>query len=248
MALTISYVVPVHNDELTVAAVVRAIVARLGGHPGSEVLLVENGSTDGSLAAVKELASTLSADRVKVFAGESSKGLGNAWREGIRLTTGDLVVLTASDLPFGFSDLDEALALTSLPPLVLGSKAHPGSAVEVDRVRQIMSASFRLVRGLLLGLWQGDTQGTLLVNGSLVRRLLPELQSSDYLIGTEIVAHAVKAGVTPIEVAVCYRRQDRRSTVSPAADSLRMLIGVARLRWRLHRPLPAPNPQARSHR
>ncbi len=235
MTPTISYVVPVHNNALSIEAVVRRITTRLAGHPGSEVVLVENASSDASGAVVRRLAATLSTDDVTVLAGRSPQGIGSAWREGIALTAGSMVVLTASDLPFDFSDLDAALSLEPLPLLVIGSKAHPESVVQVGRARQVMSKGFRLARGLLLGLWQGDTQGTLLVSGPLLRSLAPDLSSTGYLIGTEIVAEAVRTGVTPAEVRVSYPRQDHRSTVSPVADSLRMLMGLVRLRRRLRR-------------
>jgi dolichyl-phosphate beta-glucosyltransferase len=235
VTLTISYVLPVHNDASSIGEVVRRITERIDAYPGSEVVLIENASTDRSAAVIEGLADTRSTERVTVLSCRSHKGIGRAWRAGIPLTTGELVVLTASDLPFGFSDLDAALNMNPTPPLIIGSKAHPGSRVEVDRLRLIISHGFRLIRGVLLGLWQGDTQGSLLINGPLVRSLLPDLECADYLIATEIVVESVRRGVAPREVPIDYPRQAQRSTVSPLVDSLRMVAGLMRLRRRLRR-------------
>jgi hypothetical protein len=241
---TISYVIPVHNNASSIASVVRRVAERIAAHPGSEVVLIENASTDASAAVIEGLADTLSTERVTVLACRSAKGIGCAWRVGIPRTTGELVVLTASDLPFGFSDLDGALRLQPRPPLLIGSKAHPSSVLEVDRLRKMMSRLFRVVRGLLLGLWQGDTQGSLLISGPLLRELAPDLGCADYLVATEIIAEGVRRGVTPVEVPITYPRQDQRSTVSPLRDSLRMLAGLVRLRRRLHRRRTAGRPRS----
>ena len=45
---SVSYVIPVHNQIADLRKTVRLLVERLGHLPGSEIILVENGSTDGS--------------------------------------------------------------------------------------------------------------------------------------------------------------------------------------------------------
>jgi glycosyltransferase involved in cell wall biosynthesis len=230
MTSHLSFVLPVHNDAATIEGIARRIVERLTSSPGSQLMLVENASTDNSAAVARRLAGTLTNAAVEVVALSSGKGIGRAWRRAIPLTTGDLVVLTGSDLPFGFSDLDAAMRMEPVPALSIGSKAHRDSVVEVMPTRKLMSMVFRLVRGLVLGLWQGDTQGSLLIEGPLLRRLAPDLRCTDYLIATEIVARAVAVGVTPVEVPIAYPKPDRPSNVAPLADSLRMLVGLVRLR------------------
>lgn len=235
---TITYVLPVHNDEPAIAGVVGRLVDRLTAWPGSEVILVENGSADGSAEECRRLASAAGTDAVRVLVAQTPKGMGNADREGIRLSRGDLVVLTGSDLPFAFTDLDAFLALEPRPRLALGSKAHPASVVETSLLRTVMSAGFRLFRRLVLGIRAGDTQGTVIIEGTLARELLPRLECEDYLLTTEVVAWAARAGVEPVEVPVVYRRATS-STISPVRDASRMAIGLLRLRRRIRRG-PAP--------
>ena len=57
-----------------------------------------------------------SSDNVRVRAVASAKGYENAVRRGIELSDTEHIMLTAADLPFGFSDLDAALVLDPLPP------------------------------------------------------------------------------------------------------------------------------------
>jgi hypothetical protein len=154
------------------------------------------------------------------------------------LARGDTFVLTAADLPFGFTDLDGYLGMSPRPQLVMGSKTHRESQIETPVVRRAMSAGFGLLRASLIGL-DIDTQGSVLIQRSLAQILLPRLRAGDYLIGAEINVWAVHEGVTPVEIPVVYTASGR-STVSPLRDSISMAAGLLALRRRLaeeQRPL-----------
>lgn len=234
MAPRLSYVLPVHNQERVLRQSVEQLVTRLRAFPGSEVLLVENASRDSSAALCVQLAGEHGSEPVPVRSAQSAQGMGHALRRGIELAGGDVVVLTAADLPFGFTDLEAYLAQQPPPRLAIGSKAHRASRTRIPILRRLMSESFRLLRRLTLGLHVGDSQGTILIEASLARTLAPHLRCGDFLISTEIVAWAVSAGVTPVELPVTYVAHGG-STVSPWRDSVRMAVGLLALRRRLHR-------------
>jgi dolichyl-phosphate beta-glucosyltransferase len=228
---SVSYVIPVHNQIAELRKTVRLLVERLGHLPGSEIILVENGSTDGSGPLCLSLATAFDSEAVAVRVTTSAKGLGFAWRRGMAMARGDTFVLTAADLPFGFTDLDGYLGLSPRPLLVMGSKTHRESRIETPVLRRAMSAGFGLLRARLIGL-DIDTQGSVLIQRSLAQALLPRLQAGDYLIGAEINMWAVHDGVTPVEVPVVYTASGR-STVSPIRDSVAMAAGLVSLRRRV---------------
>ena len=206
---------------------------RLRTIPGSEIIAVENGSTDDSPQIVRRLATELTSSAVTTVDAVSAKGFGNAYREGLRLASGDLVVLSAADLPFGFSDLDSYLTMQPAPRLAIGSKSHPGSHVEVPIARRIASAVYRILRHLILGMEVRDSQGTILIEGELARRLLPLLRSSDYFVSTEIIALAGALGVEPVEVPVNYPSAQRDSKVRVLHDGWLMVRQMIELRARI---------------
>jgi dolichyl-phosphate beta-glucosyltransferase len=238
----ITYTLAVHDQARWMEVNVSRVVERLRSFPGSEVILVENGSTDGSLELARRLSARLSTREVVVRVDSVPQGLGNAHRRGLQMARGDLVVVIGVDLPFGFSDLDQWLALDDPPPLVLGSKSHPRSQLEVCAGRQAMSLGFRAARRLILGLAAGDTQGSILISGPLAHRVEPHLRCTDYLVTTEIVAWAVRLGARPLELPVIYPRAATRSTVKPLRDAERMLAGMVALRRRLRRIDPGGAP------
>src|SRR5882757_4610711 len=75
--VALSYVVPAHNSMPVIAATLRELAQRLR-HTNSEILVVENGSTDGTLDLLRELEGNWSFDRPKLRVLTSEKGLGNA--------------------------------------------------------------------------------------------------------------------------------------------------------------------------
>ena len=233
--MTITYTLAVHDSTGWMEENVIRVVERLRAFPGSEVILVENGSRDGSLAMARELAARLSCDGVAVRVESVAKGLGLAHRRGLQLARGDLVVVIGVDLPFGFSDFDAWRDLADPPPLVLGSKSHPGSRLGISPGRRIISLGFRLARRLVLGIPSGDTQGSILLAGGLARQIAPRLRCTDYLVTTEIVAWAIRLGARPLEVPVVYPGTPAQSTIRPLRDSARMLAGMFALRRRLRR-------------
>jgi len=228
-----SYVLPVHNQESVLLHSVLRLHARLREFPDSEILLVENGSSDESAALCAELSSMLAADGVAVRTATSPKGMGHALRRGMAMARGDVVVLTAADLPFDFTDLDAYLATWPRPRIAIGSKGHPQSQVDVASERRVMSEVFRWMRRATLGLRVRDSQGTIFLDASLCRRILPRLACGDFLISTEVVCWAIAEGAEPVEMPVVYPRS-QSSTVSPVRDSARMLAEMVALRRRLH--------------
>lgn len=234
--MRISYVVPAHNEARVLEGTVQRVVDRLSAnHSGSQVIVVENGSTDATAAVAQRLAADLTDKSVEVIAARSGKGFGNAYREGLRHATGEVVVFTAADLPFGFSDLEAYLAREPRPPVAIGSKAHPESNIEIGALRRFMSWAFSVLRRIVLQMKVKDSQGTILMEGDLARELLPDLISSDYLVSTEMIARASAQGVEAIELPIEYVDLRKDSKVEPLRDGWRMFRGLLRLRKSLKR-------------
>ena len=242
--LDISVVVPAHNSGELIERTVELLAVRLAG-TSAELIVVENGSTDDTWARCGRLAEAWQTPGVSFLPLQSAKGMGNALRTGIQASRGRSVLLTADDLPFGFDDLDhlDRLAAESeadLPPMLIGSKAHPDSAADRGAWRGLLTWGFSILRRLVLGMRTRDPQGTLIVDGRLVRELAQRAPEAGFLFTTELVYLVERIGVHPLEVPVRLSRshQIHRSRIS-GRDALSMTIGLVRLRVRHHgRRLP----------
>lgn len=231
--MDLTVVIPAHNSAAVIESTVRRIAEHLHGQ-AVEIIVVENGSTDATAERCRDLMRDWDAGAVPVRIMRSDKGLGNALRAGAIASDGARVLLTADDLPFGFDDLEGAAALGSeLPPVLIGSKAHAESAVDRGRARGVLTGGFALLRRLILGIRTGDPQGTILVDGPLLRRLAPYLDEPGFLFTTELVYAAELAGIRPFEVPVRLSEEhSEHGTRVTASDVVSMATGLVRLRRR----------------
>ena len=89
MMLNVSAIIPVYNEEITVGNVIRTV---LESKVFSEVICINDGSTDKSLEILKSLKKIILIDFKKNF------GKGRALAEGIRKASGEIIVFIDSDL------------------------------------------------------------------------------------------------------------------------------------------------------
>ena len=231
--VALSYVVPAHNSAPIIGATLRELASRLR-HGDSEILVVENGSTDGTLELLQDLQQSWGFDRPQLRVLTSDKGLGNALRAGMKASRGDVVVFGADDLPFGFDELDAAsgLDVASLK-VVIGSKAHPRSAVDRSPTRVVLSRGFRILRRIACGMRTGDPQGTFVLDGPWARAVAESLQEPGFLLTTELVYLAELQGVRPVEVPVRLRADHAaHGTRVRLVDIRKMMLGTVALRRR----------------
>jgi glycosyltransferase involved in cell wall biosynthesis len=209
---SLSYVLPVHNDEKTLAPNVARLAEHLRQYEGSEILLVENGSKDTSWLECQKLEGVLHGVPVRAFR-ESQAGLGYAYSRGLaeleRMHGTDesrWAVLTASDLPFGLSDLISAKPLLGegRAPVIIGSKAHPDSVAFRGWKRHGMSFAFRMLRRLIVGIRTGDSQGSFFVRLDVGVPLAHRIVSRDFFYTTELVyfAEALPDGVVEVPAII----------------------------------------------
>jgi dolichyl-phosphate beta-glucosyltransferase len=200
--ITLSYVVPAHDSIAVIETTLGALLNRLGGRR-AEIVVVENGSSDGTQALLQRIGQSWSQPAVPLVVLSSGRGLGYAYRTGIAASRGARILLTADDLPFGFDDLEAADRLDSdAHPVVIGSKGHRDSEAGRGVLRWVLSWGFWLLRRAVLGMRTLDPQGTFVLAGDWARTLVPRLDEPGYLVTTELCYLAEREGIQPLEVPV----------------------------------------------
>lgn len=232
---SICYIVPVHNDERHLEKMVAQLVEYLKKQPlHFLIILVENGSQDASPQKVMESAQKFSDCGVQALS-LKDRGMGFAlsagMNQGLKIKEEKNLsdfwfILTASDLPFGFSDLEEFRHRLSVSPqfkIAIGSKAHPQSQVKNSRTRKIASLCYRWARGLILHMKVRDSQGSIFILSSLAQDLIPLVRSRDFFYSTELIYWAEKQKIPIVELPVVLAKECRPSSVHLLRDSWRML-------------------------
>jgi len=216
----LSFLFPMWNEEALIrrtAAAARETGDRLvaTGQVGSyEVVLVDDGSTDGTGKIADELADD--DPRIVVVHHPENRKLGGAVRSGFGAASGDLVLYTDADLPCDLAEADKALRLLRL------YEADIVSAYRFDRTaegvrRTVYSFVYNHLVRWTLGVRVRDVNFAF----KLVRRRVldhVELVSEGSFIDAELVAKAHRRGFRIVQFGVDYIARTRgTSTLSSPA-------------------------------
>ena len=230
----LSVVIPCYNEEQRLPRTVEQVEHYLAGkHLDHEVILVDDGSADGTRQVMESAAERHPTVRIEVL--PHNRGKGRALAVGVEVAKGDEILVTDADLSTPIEELDKLqAALSNGAGVAIASRAVRGSRVEVSQpaYRVLMGKGFNLIvqAVLLPGIW--DTQcGFKLFQADVARRVFAHLTTDGFGYDPEVLYRARKQGVGIAEVPVVWRNS-APTKVSPVKSSLDMLKHVLRVRFR----------------
>ena len=229
----LSVVIPCYNEELRLPRTVELIERYLDGRETPyELILVDDGSVDGTREVMDAVSRQHAGVRIEVL--PHNRGKGRALATGVGVAKGDEILVTDADLSTPIEELEKLeAALQGGAGIAIGSRALRASRVEVSQplYRVLMGKGFNLIvqAVLLPGIW--DTQcGFKLFRGDVAHRVFADLITDGFGYDPEVLYRARKQGVTIAEVPVVWRNS-APTKVSAVRSSLDMLKHVVRLRF-----------------
>lgn len=211
----LTVVAPMYNEKGNVAGTIQQIEETLGELEGKwELLIVDDGSTDGSAEEVRRVASDK--PHIKLISYTPNRGRGYALRRGFREASGEFVVTMDFDLSYDPSHILRMVEVLKSEPsvdIVLASAYGPGGRVEgVPASRLIPS---RLGNFLLrYALPKKIYTSTCVVRGYRAEALKKlELSSERKEIHLEILRKALALGMQIKEIPAHLRWKARRRRV-----------------------------------
>jgi dolichyl-phosphate beta-glucosyltransferase len=229
----LSIVIPCYNEEQRLPRTIEQIERYLAGKGLShELILVDDGSSDGTRTIMDAAAERNRSVRVEAL--PHNRGKGRALAEGVAAARGAEILVTDADLSTPIEELDKLSAeLRKGAGVAIASRALRGSRVEVSQpiYRVLMGKAFNLlVQAVLLpGIW--DTQcGFKLFRADVAHEVFAELTTDGFGYDPEVLYRAKKRGVKIAEVPVVWRNS-APTTVSPIKSSLDMFRHVLRIRF-----------------
>src|SRR6478672_4536781 len=213
----VSVVMPAHNASGLLDQTLKELVGAFRERElAFEVLVVENGSTDSTLADARAFA----ADHPAVS------------------------VLTRAEADYydpGFVDrVLPPLTAPDGPVIVVGSKRAPGTRDARPWPRRAITAGFSTLLRVGFGLTVSDTHGMKGMRREVVEPIARLCRNGTDLFDTELVLRADRAGLLVTEVPVTV--EERRPARTPIARRIaRTMVGLVRLRVQLWR-----DPQVRT--
>ncbi|GAA5899429.1 hypothetical protein JCM6882_009114 [Rhodosporidiobolus microsporus] len=260
--VALSVVVPAYNESARLGVMLRPAITFLetrdlssipssrplpaGVDEGSyEVLIVDDGSRDGTVEKALELArecekglegGKMKRGEVKVCRLVRNRGKGGATKHGVLHSSGARILFVDADGATSFPDLAlleaelDKLALAQDPAqdphgLVVGSRAHlvkSEAVVKRSPLRNLLMRTFHLYLSLLGLSTIRDTQcGFKLQSRSSASLLYPALHSPGWIFDCELLLLAMRCGVPVREVGVEWHEVEG-SKLDVVRDSVRM--------------------------
>src|SRR5438094_9057420 len=238
---------PAYNDSGTIASmVIRAVKAASELTPDFEVIVVDDGSADGTAEIADELARTY--PQVRAVHHPRNRDYGAALRTGFRAATKDLIFYTDGDAQYDPAEL-KTLWESFRPDtdLVNGykiSRADPLHRIVIGRL-------YHYIVSLLFGLKLRDVDCDFrLMRRSIFERI--NLEKTSGIICVEMMKKIQDAGFRIVEVPVHHYHRaygksqffNVRRLVRTGVDVLRLWYALVIRRQHLRAPSPALVPAA----
>jgi glycosyltransferase AglD len=234
LPVKISVVLPAYNEvDYLQPAVEKTIKALEEFSDSYEIIIAEDGSTDGTAQRAEEL----SKENVSVrhIHREKRLGRGTALNNAFRQSRGQVLV---------YMDLDLATSLTYLKPLVeaitvegydfaTGSRMLPESKAERTFSRSLSSKTYNFLVRHMLGSKLHDHQcGFKAFKREPLLELLDKVEATHWFWDTEILVRAHRQGSKTKEIAVEWK-SGRGTKVNLLKDSWNMFRQIMGLWWKL---------------
>jgi len=240
MSASLSVIIPAYNEAARLGKTVRAVVDYLRqDSPESEVIVVDDGSTDDTAEIARRAFAEAGNLRTSVISYKSNLGKGRAVRLGLLAARGDVTL---------FSDADLSTPITEAPKVVepivsgqydvtFGSRALDRALIGVHQSwrREQGGRIFNLVVRLATGMPFWDTQcGFKAFRMSVCRPLVEAATIDRFGFDVELLYLAFRAGLRLKEIPVRWDHNEG-SKLSLVGDSFKAVTEVGLIRQQARR-------------
>ncbi len=231
----ISIVLPAYNEEARLPATLAAILSYLDarGWNDAEVLVVNDGSADGTANVAKQFQAKH--PQVRLLENPGNRGKGYSVRHGMLEARGEWVLFSDSDLSAPIEELDKLLkaARERGAQVAIGSRALDRSLIAIHQswFRETAGRIFNLLMRAATGLPFADTQcGFKLFERRAAHEVFRRQIIERWGFDAEVLFVARKLGFKTIEVPVRWSHSEG-TKVSMFRDSANMFVDLLRIRW-----------------
>ena len=203
--MKLSIVIPVFNESTTLPTVLENV----GGVSfDKEILIVDDGSTDGTREYLQDIAQN-PGEGVRVFFHERNRGKGAALRTGFRQVQGDIVIIQDADLEYDPQDYPNLLKpiLDGRADVVYGSRFLGGPHRVLFFWHYVGNKLLTLISNMLTNLNLSDMETCYKVFRSEVIKNLA-FSSDGFAIEAELTVKIAKAGYRVYETPISYSGRD----------------------------------------
>lgn len=228
-----SIVLPAYNESQRIGATLEKIFAHAAERGwNAEVIVVNDGSGDGTAAIVQELA--VRCPGLQLIENPGNRGKGYSVRNGMLHACGEVLLFSDADLSSPIAEADKLFAaIAGGADIAIGSR-WLNTELQTRRqpfYRQLFGRVFNLALRLILGLHFKDTQcGFKAFNRCAAQALFPIQRIERWGFDPELLYLARKFRFTVEEVPVEWAHREG-TRINPLVDGVHMFIEIFRVRW-----------------
>jgi glycosyltransferase involved in cell wall biosynthesis len=202
---SITIVMPVYNERATLRHALERLLA-VTMPLETEVLVVDDGSTDGCLDTIEDFVAD---GAVRLVRQTPNQGKGAALRRGIDEASGDLLTVLDADLEYDPADFPALLEpiLVEGARIVYGKRSYGGHAA-YSFWYVIGNKALAFWASFLYDAWLSDIETCLKVAPTALWRTV-SLRSSGFGIEAEVTGKFLRGGERIFEVPISYRARGR---------------------------------------
>lgn len=231
----LSIVIPAYNEERRLPTTLERIAAYLREHSweDAEVLVVDDGSTDGTAGVVEQ--SRAHYPWLRLVRNPGNRGKGYSIRHGVMEAQGAWILFTDADLSAPIEELARLKEAADRlgARVAIGSRALDRSLIEVHQsfFRENAGRLFNLLLRVLTGMPFHDTQcGFKLFEGQAAKEIFARQQIDRFGFDAEVLYIGRLLGYRIVEVPVRWAHSEG-TRVSMLRDSASMFVDLFRVRW-----------------
>ncbi len=228
----LSIVIPSFNEELRLPASLERIASYIRAQrPNSEVLVVDDGSTDRTAAVVEAWRDRI--PQLRVIPNGKNRGKGFSVQHGSLEARGDVVLFTDADLSAPIEETEKLLAALSSYDVAIGSRAVDRNLIEVHEsvFREFAGIIFNKIVRTILRLPFVDTQcGFKAFRRERCRIIFEQQTIERFGFDPELLYLARHHGLSIKEVPVRWAHSPA-TKVSMMRDSVQMFMDIFVIRW-----------------
>ena len=200
--MKLSIIIPVYNEENTLAQIIERVYQVSLGEIIKEIIVSNDGSTDGTPGVISELKQKHT-DLI-VWNSPTNLGKGAAVRQGLSLSTGELIVIQDADLELDPEDFTALLLplLNHQTDVVYGSRFKRRTS-QIPRRSRLANRGLTALTNLLFGSRLTDMETAY----KMFRRTVIQnmrLRCVHYDFELEFTANVLRKGYHIIEVPIQY--------------------------------------------
>lgn len=230
----LSIVIPAFNEAIRIGVTLEQLHQFLAGEGwAAEVLVVDDGSTDGTAEIVRQAGAGW--EQLRLISNNGNRGKGYSVKQGALQAGGKFVLFTDADLSAPAEEMPKLLdpLRRGQADVTFGSRAIDRSLIGVhqSRFREFSGQIFNLFVQVLAGLYYKDTQcGFKAFNHDLMGPVFERQSIEGFGFDPEILYIAKKKGLRLLEIPVRWNHVEG-TKVHFLKDSLKMFLDLWLIRW-----------------